>query len=375
MKLQVLQEDLSKILNTSIRFINTRQSLPVLANFMLRAEKKKLKLQATNLEMSINPSIGAKVIEEGTITIPAKSFLEIISNLNQGQLTLDLTKEQLKIESPGFNGKLATMPSNDFPKIPEDINTKLGFSIPSNIILPALSKILFATGSDETRPVLTGVLFIFDANELTLVASDGFRLSKIGITLAKKVGDKKISLIIPKSFLLELMKITANTDQILFEPRETDNQLITKIGDTIISTRLIEGNFPDFEKIIPKNTATNVTVDKNDLKRGVKLAAVFARESANVIKMIIKEGTLELTSESGKVGKENYEIEAKVEGSASAENPLEISYNYKFIEDFTNIVEGDDLEIKLTDGSSATIFKDPKDTSFLHLIMPVKVQN
>ncbi len=262
------------------------------------------------------------------------------------------------------------MPSNDFPKIPEDINTKLGFSIPSNIILPALSKILFATGSDETRPVLTGVLFIFDANELTLVASDGFRLSKIGITLAKKVGDKKISLIIPKSFLLELMKITANTDQILFEPRETDNQLITKIGDTIISTRLIEGNFPDFEKIIPKNTTTNVTVDKNDLKRGVKLAAVFARESANVIKLKIKESSLSLESESGKVGKENYEIEVKVEGPA-----VDISYNYKFIEDFTNIVEGDDLEIKLTDGNSATIFKDPKAPNFLHLIMPVKVQS
>src|SRR5260221_704509 len=244
MKLQVLQEDLSKILNTSIRFVSSRQSLPILANFMLTAEKTKLKVQATNLEMSISMKLGAKIEEEGSVTVPAKSFVEIISNLNQGQLNLVLTKEQLKIDSLGFVANIATMPANDFPKIPKDIDEKKSFQIP-----------------------------------------------------------------------------------------------------------------------------TKVFVDKNDLKRRVKLGAVFARESANVIKLKIKEGSILLESESGKVGKENYEIEANIVGGE-----VEISFNYKFIEDFINSVTADDLEIKLTDGSSPAIFVDPKDPDFLHLIMPVKIQ-
>src|SRR5258708_18876767 len=143
MKLQILQADLSKILNTSIRFINTRQSLPVLANFKLDATKTKLNIQATNLEMSINAHIGAKVEVEGSITVPGKPFLEIISNLNQGQLDLTLDKEQLKIDSLGFKASIGTMPANDFPTLPDNIDMNKSFSLESKIILPVLSKILF----------------------------------------------------------------------------------------------------------------------------------------------------------------------------------------------------------------------------------------
>src|SRR5260221_1464028 len=369
MKLQVLEEDISKMLNTSIRFVSSRQTLPILANFMLTAEKTKLKVQATNLEMSISMKLGAKIEEEGSVTVPAKSFLRIIFKLNPGQLNLVLTKEQLKIDSLGFVANIATMPANDFPKIPKDIDEKKSFQIPTKVLLPTLSKILFAASNDETRPVLGGVLFIFNTNELTLVASDGFRLSKKTITLTKKIPGEKLNMIIPKSMLLELIKITSDEETIFFEPHQSDNQLIIKVGDVIISTRLIDGNFPDFERIIPKNSSTKVVVDKNDLKRGVKLGAVFARESANVIKLKIKEGSILLESESGKVGKENYEIEANIVGGE-----VEISFNYKFIEDFINSVTADDLEIKLTDGSSPAIFVDPKDPDFLHLIMPVKIQ-
>ncbi len=375
MVLQVLQEDLSKVLATAIHFVNTRQTLPVLSNFLLTAEKTKLKIQATNLEMSLSVSIGAKVEIEGTVTVPAKAFLEIISNLNQGQLTLNLVKEQLKIESPGFKADIPTTPANDFPKVPENVDQKLAFPISSDVLLPTLSKILFATGSDETRPVLTGVLFIFDNELLSLVSSDGFRLSQKNISLLKKISEDKIHLIIPKSALLELIKLTGSTESVLFEPRISDKQLIIKVGEICLSSRLIEGNFPDFEKIIPKNTSTKILVDKNDLKRGVKLAAVFAREAGNVIKLKVKKSSLEIESENGKIGKENYEAEAKVEITAAGTNDLEISFNYKFIEDFLNSVTGTDIEIKLIDGASPAIFVDPKDEGFLHLIMPVKVQN
>lgn len=368
MELQVLQEDLSKVLATSIRFISTRSTLPILGNFLLIAEKTKLKVQATNLEMSISTSIGAKVTEEGRVTAPAKTLQELISNLNLGQLNISLDKEQLKIESSGFTGKLTTTPANDFPNIPENITENGSFSLSSKELISSLSKVLFSASLDETRPILGGVLFIFEENSLTLVASDGFRLSQKKIGLTQSLESKRI--VIPRSSLIELIKVAEKGENIEFQVRQNDNQLIMKVGDVCLASRLIEGEFPNFEKIIPKSPGTVVALDKRDLSRGVKLASVFAREEGNVIKLTVTEEALELSSQNAKAGTQTNKVEAKVEGGV-----LDISYNYKFIEDFINVVEGEDLEIHLTDSASPAIFKDPKDPSFLHLIMPVRVQS
>ncbi len=374
MKLQVLQEDLSKALKDAIRFINTRPTLPILGNFLLSAEKTKLKIKATNLEMSISLALGAKVEEEGSVTVPAKFFLELITNLNKGQIDIILVKEELKITANDFQASVAIMQANDFPAIPETINQKESFVLKRENLTKALSKVLFSSSLDETRPTLTGILFIFDAPEatnssvLTLVSSDGFRLSKKSLNLDQKITINQI--IIPRTPLLEIIKIAA-TDDLLFEFKKSDNQLVIKTGETYLSTRLIDGNFPDFQKIIPVSSTTNVNVDKNDLERGVKLAAVFARSEGNIIKMTVNsEGPFSIQSETAKAGKENYKIEADVSGGN-----LDISFNYKFIEEFVSIAEGDSVEIKLTDSVSPAIFVDPKDKDFLHIIMPVSIKN
>src|SRR5581483_4642815 len=219
-----------------------------------------------------------------------------------------------------------------------------------------------------------GVLFIFtksqakDPSTLTFVASDGYRLSKKTIKLDKDIQSK--NLIIPRPAIAEIIKQSTESSAITFEVKEDDNQIVVKIGDAYLSSRLIDGNFPEFEKIIPVRWDTKVNVDKNDLGRGVKLASVFARDSGNIIKMAIAQNNIELKSEGTKVGNQTGKIEAKVDGS-----PLEISFNYKFIEEFLNVVEGDSVEIKLTDQVSPAIFADPLNPDFLHLIMPVVTQN
>ncbi|CAN5358733.1 DNA polymerase III subunit beta [soil metagenome] len=368
MKIQILQEDLIKILTTSIRFTNTRSTLPILSNFLLKVDKTKLVIAATNLEMSISSQIGGKVDEEGSITIPAKTFLELIQNLSLGQITLTQEKDQLKVSANNFEGEIPIIPANDFPTIPDSLDSKNSFSIPTKDFIKALNNILFSTSLEESRPVLTGVLFIFKDNILNLVSSDGFRLSRLDIKLENKISLP--NLIIPRTSLLEIIKIAKDEEFISFEVKSTENQLIVKIGDTYLASRLIEGNFPDFEKIIPVSTTTKVNVDKNDLSRGVKLASVFAKDGSGVIKFVISENAIEVLGESAKAGNQKSKMEAKVDGPN-----LEISFNYKFVEDFLNNLTSDDLEIQMTDSVSAAIFVDPKNKGFLHLIMPVRVQN
>lgn len=368
MTTQVLQEDLIKALNAAVHFINTKMSLPILGNFLLETQKTKLKIKATNLEMSVSVSIGAKVDVEGSITVPAKTFLELVTNLQPGQVNLELEKGELKIKTSDFSASLPTIPSNDFPAIPEEINSKDSFTIPTKDLTFTLSKVLFSTSLDETRPILTGVLFIFKDTLLSLVSSDGFRLSRKNINLPKKIPERQI--VVPRSSLLQLIRLSNESENLIFEVRSSDNQLIIKVGETVISSRLIEGTFPDFEKIIPSSSGTKVTLDKNDLGRGVSLAAIFARESGNVIKLSVKENFIELTSQGSKTGNQKTKIEGLIVGSS-----LDISFNYKFLEDFINTLEGESIEINLTDSVSPAIFVDPKDEKFLHLIMPVRIQN
>lgn len=370
MELQVLQSDLSKALSLAQRFVSTRGTLPILSNFLLEGDKTSLKIFATNLEMSISLKLGAKVEKEGSVTVQGKSFSELISNLNAGTVKLTLIKEELKVESAGFDSSLLTTPPNDFPAIPQSIDKKNSFTLPGKDLVNALSKVLFSASNDETRPILGGVLFVFGAESLNLVASDGFRLSQKSIKLGKNLAIDKKQIVIPKPFLLELIKFVSSDEEITLELKEKDNQLVIKIGDIYLSTRLIEGSFPDFEKIIPKSTSTSVLVDRNDLSKGIKLSAVFAREENGVIKIKVKENSLEIESESAKGGKQVNSIEAKVTGGN-----LEISFNYKFIEEFLSIAKGEEVEIKLIDQVTAAIFVDPLDKDFLHLIMPVRIQN
>lgn len=365
MKLKALQKDLSKSLNLSSRFISNKAQLPVLSNVLLKTQKTQLQINATNLETSISVSIGAKIEKEGEITVPAKILAELISNLNSDQITLTGEKETLKIDTDNFKGKISGMNSSDFPKIPNEIS-KSATNLPDVDFYSSLGKVLFSVSLDDTRPILTGVLMLFHDTSLTLVSSDGFRLSKKTMTLKTKSSSKKI--ILPKNSLSEVGRIYQESkNPILFEESKDISQALFAIDRTILSTRLIEGDFPDFEKIIPTSANIKILLDKNEFLRAVKLSSVFAKDASNTIKLKVGEGSIQIISESQKLGQEETMLDAKVEG-----NELEISFNYRFIEEFLNIVEGDNVEIELIDAASPGVFKDTKDKNYLHLIMPIK---
>lgn len=369
MKLKILQENLSKALSISSRFSSSKVQLPILANVLLSARKNKLLISATNLENSSCLIIGADVAEEGEITVPAKVFSEIISNLSLGQIELETEKERLRVVSQGFKSDLSGMNSTDFPNVPQDIGD-VSLKLDGGLLTDALSQMLFAVSVDETRPVLTGVLMLLKKNELILVATDGFRLSQKKLKIESR--DTETSFIIPRNTLNELSRLSQDADSISLSFKKGESQIIFGVGDCILTSRLIEGDFPKFEDIIPKQSKLTVSVDKEDLLRGVKLASVFARESANVIKIRVEENLVDIISENQTNGSQETKIEVKVEGDLNKEG-FTVAFNYRFLEEFLNSVKTDNILMEFSDSNAPGVFKEASNKDFLHLIMPVKI--
>lgn len=385
MKLQVLQENLNKAINLASRFTSNRTQLPILGNILLKIKGNKLNISSTNLEISVSISIGSKIDKEGEISIPSKVFTELIANLPKETLTLEAEKEQLKISTPNFSSNVLGMNTSDFPKIPAMVHKEKGVTLPKDGFSKALSKVLFASSIDETRPTLTGVLFVLDKGTLSLVATDGFRLSLVNLkSPVSNLAPKAVTLsrfILPKGILSEVGRIEAD-ENIYLELVEKEKQAVFEIGDTILSSRLLEGEFPDYEKIIPKTSTCKILVDKEDLLRAVKLSAPFARDNANILKLRIKNEELIISAESSQVGNQEMKMDARVEisgawptSSVEKSGGFEIAFNYKFLEDFLGSVDGDEVKIEFSEVDKLGVFTDPTDPNYLHLIMPVKIQN
>lgn len=375
MKVQVLQESFSKALSLSAKFVSTRSQLPILSNVVIKADKTKLTLLATNLESSIAASIGAKVEEVGQLALPARTLSDLISNLPKGQIQMESQGEQLNLRTDNLNSQLVGMNVQDFPIIPEALSSS-AVNIDSRSFIHALNSVLFATSVDETRPVLTGVLVLFENNNLVLVATDGFRLSQKRIPVENLKDSGKT--ILPRSTLMELSRIAgfgAQTDEagkLSLEIKTIDNQVLfgihSKTSDVVLTSRVIEGDFPPYERIIPKSSTLKVFADRQEFLQAVKLSLVLARDVANVGKLKIEEGRVSILVESAKSGVQTASFDAKVEGGS-----LEVLYNLRFIEEFLNAVEGEEIELSFNDSASAGIFKEVSDPQFLHLIMPVKI--
>ncbi|HKB88125.1 MAG TPA: DNA polymerase III subunit beta [Patescibacteria group bacterium] len=370
MKLTVLQENLTKAITQASRFASTRSQLPILGNILLKATKTKLNISSTNLEISVLIQIGAKIESEGEISIPSKVISELVSNLPKENVTLESEKEQLKIETSGFTSKVLGMNATDFPKIPESVVKPL--SLPKKEILESLSQVVFAASADETRPVLTGVLFVLDKEGLTIVATDGFRLSRKKIALKNKKDLVEQKIVIPKGVLGELGRSLEDVSEFQFEIQEKEKQVIFGLGDIVLSSRLLEGEYPDFEKIIPKSSTITVRLDKEEFLRAVKLASIFAREAANVVKLKLDKNSVKVFAESSNSGSQETQVEAKIDGEVK---DFEIAFNYRFLEEFLHSVSGEEVKMEFTTTDKAGVFTDSSDSNYLHLIMPVRVQS
>lgn len=363
MKVTLLTREFSKMLLTSSRFVANRANLPILSNVSLKATKAKLEIHSTDLEISFSGKLGAKIIEEGEIAVSAKTFSELASNLGGEQIDLETKGEVITINADGFKSVVNAVNTADYPSVATEVSEGAIHLLASSFV-PALNKVLFAISTDEARPTLTGVLFLIRKSEMVLVATDGFRLSQKRFDIETGLPDSK--LIIPKRVLSEIPRLSTGSE-ILFEMNNTDNQVLFGLPNIVMGSRVIEGDFPNFDRIIPKTSRATVNVSKDEFARAVKLASIFARDNANTIKLSIKENELVVSAQSTKSGEEELSIPAKVEGEQ-----MELSFNYRYIEELLQVIAGDSITLKATDATTACLFLDPKDVDFLHLVMPVR---
>ncbi|KKQ66909.1 MAG: polymerase III subunit beta protein [Candidatus Daviesbacteria bacterium GW2011_GWA2_38_24] len=373
MKINILQQDLLPGLQAVSRSCGVKSSLPVLANILLQAENDKLKLSATNLEIGVIKEINAQVIEEGELTVPAKTLVDVVSSLSGAEITLEASGEQLKISTPHFNALLNGISATEFPSIP--LSSDKSITVSGKDVHISLPQVSFAAASDEGRPILTGILTEIKNDNLELVATDGFRLAHKKTTLSGTNG-ANFKALIPRRTFEELIRLVSEeigskeVDQMLeVSTSENQNQIIFKVGNTKLSSRLIEGNFPAWEKIIPTTMVSSAVIDRTSLLKAVKLAAVFAKsDTANIVKLELKDGKLRLTSEAKELGGQESDIEAKTEGIG-----LLIAFNSKFLIDALQNSNADDVQIEFSGNLSPALIRPVGEEGLEYVVMPVRL--
>ncbi len=370
MKVSLLQENFSKALGIVSRSIAPKAALPVLSNVVLATDKGRLKLSATNLESGINLWLGAKVEKEGSIAIPAKVLTEYVSSLPPEKISLQVKENTLFLASSGNKANFSGGPVADFPKI-VSFPGKSDLVFKKSDFSEKLNQVIFAAASDEGRPVLTGILLRVDKNGLSLVATDGYRLSVKKIRTEK--GSLKEDILIPARALLEVARISQEkndqAEEIKMALTKDKNQVVFSLSGVDYSSRLIDGEFPEFERIVPESSKIKAEFDQEEFYRAVKIAAIFAREQANVVKLGLDKDKIVVSAESPQVGANETEIEAKVSGGK-----LEIAFNCRFLLDLLGAVSAEEMVLEASEALSPGVFKLKKDSSFFHLIMPVRIQ-
>ncbi len=372
MKLSLLQENLTTALSNVSRFVSSKSQLPILNNILLSTDNGRLKLSATNLELSINYWIGAKIEEEGSITIPAKEITEFVSYLSSGKVDLTLNENNLlTLSSAKSESSFTTVSAADFPEFPS-IDPNTSFEIDLSILNQAITQLAFAAATDDTRPALTAILCQFSEDNLTLAATDGFRLSFKSIKLVNPINlnSDQITFLIPAKSLIEVTKLAKNAKKIKIGLTPDGHQVVFVLDDVELVSRLIEGDYPEYKRIIPESFTTKLFLNKDEFTQAVKIASVFAKESANVIKLNIKTNSIDITANAPQVGQNKASIESKIEGET-----LEIAFNYKFLSDFLNVCKSQEILIELNEPLTPGCFHDQSDPQFTHIIMPVRLQD
>lgn len=372
MKISLLQENLNKGIGIVGRSITPRAQLPILANIFLMAEPGKLRLTGTNLETGISVWLPAKTEIRGKITLPAKVLTELVATLPQETINLETDGDRLKLSCGQFKATVNGISAAEYPDVPSLRGKPAGGEIrlKKGPIKEAVEQAAMAAGIDDSRPIFTGVKVEICPTGLRLAATDGYRLSVKTVNQFKPSAVKK-TLIVPARALMELARSLDfdSSDELVLAPTDEEKQLIFSLTNLEIVTRLLEGEYPDFDKIIPKSPGTRLEVSSDELRQAVKAAAVFARDSANIVKFKVNSRGLIISANTPQVGENEVGVEAKKTGDDS-----EIAFNSRYLLEMLSAVKSKTLSLECSGPLAPGLFKIPGDSSWLHIIMPVRVQ-
>jgi DNA polymerase-3 subunit beta len=374
-KLSCLQENLARGISTVSRVVSTRAVLPVLSNILLATDEGRLKLSATDLSTSITCWIGAKVEEEGQITVPARLLADFVTTLPAAQIHMELVTrtQSLHLKCMQFEADIRGIDAQEFPLIPSEVSDHK-IAIPPPALRQMIEQVILAAATDESRPVLTGTLAGFEGSRLTMVAADGFRLSMRTVSFAEEVPEP-MEVIIPARALRELARVSAEEEEpIQIVVTSSRNQVLFRLSNVEIVSQLIEGKFPDYNQIIPASYSTRAVLNSYEFLRAVRISVLFSRDVANIVRLEMipgSEGTpgrliVESTAE---VGQNVGELDAAIEGEQ-----MEIAFNGRYLIDVLNVIGTEQVALETTNTSRPGVLKPVGGEDLVHVIMPMHIK-
>jgi DNA polymerase III subunit beta len=374
MKLSCMQENLAKGLSIVSRAVAARSTLPVLGNILLASDNGRLRLSATNLELGITCWIGAKIEEDGSTTIPAKTLVDLVNTLPQDKVDLNLVvrTQTVNLACGRIHANLKGIDAQEFPIVPlADLDSALQLNVED--LREMINHVIFAVATDEARPLLTGVLARIDGGEVTLAASDGFRLALRTAHLSTPVAGP-ITAIIPGRALAELGRvITAETPVFMCLP-EGRGQVIFHHDNIELVSQLIEGAFPEYNNIIPKRYTTRTVMPTSEFRKACRTSDIFAREAAHTARLKIKPGDdltpghVTISASSAETGDNVAELDASVEGV-----PIEIAFNVKYLVDVLNVIDTPNVALETNAPASPGVIKPVGRDDYLCVVMPMHI--
>ena len=368
MKLSVMQENLARGLSVVSRAVSNR-SLPVLTNVLLKTEDGGLKLTATNLEIGITYWVPGKIEVDGATSVPARLLTDLVNSLPGSEpINLELAEgETLHIRAGRFESNIKGIPAEDFPTV-QTAGERPITRVAQKVLRQALDETAFAAASDEARPILTGVLAKFEGDQLTLAAADNYRIAVKTITVLDPV--EETSVVIPARALHELARVLSDTDEpVSIVLAHSRNQLLFHIDGVDLVTRLIDGQYPNYQSVLPASHATRAVIDREELLRAVRPAALIAHESANIVKLGVGlDGDGAITvSANAEVGDHVGRVEAAIEGDGTT-----IAFNARFLADVLTNVDVEQFALELNGPLSPGVFKPIGDDRYVHVVMPLR---
>lgn len=365
MEVEITQDTLSKALQATSRVAAARASLPVLGNVLLRTSGTNLLVAATNLELAATTNVGAKVITQGEVTVPAKLISEFIGNLPKEKIELKVKNHKLQIHCAGYTSTINGIDAEEFPELPTiDEKTSVHFTMSRDDFKQAVTQTSLACSNDVTRPVLTGLFWHTFEDSLYIVGTDGYRLAE------RKLFDTKSDLaaIVPVTTIQEVQRVLSDTVEeidVLFD----ESQVRFRVGDTEITSRLIDGKYPDYRKLIPQTSEINFTVDSDELARTAKIARLFSHDSGGSITMSVdgEANTLSINSVASDIGDNTAVLDVTASGSGS------VSLNSRYLSEVLAVIDAERLSIGFSGKLAPVVVRaDAEPTDYTHIIMPLK---
>ncbi len=367
MEIVVRKNELLRELQLFQGIVERKNTIPILANVLIEAKGDEIRMLATDLEVALRSRCAATVAKSGSLTLPAKKLFEIVKALPETDVRIEEDKNGVKVAADRFDSRMQTLPREDFPTLP-DATGKGRASLPRNALKEMVAKTQFAITGEDTRYFLNGAKFVLKPDSLTLVATDGHRLALVEVKHDVGITDE-VGVILPKKTLLELGKLLAEGDgDIMFESGE--NHLFFEVGGRMLISRMIDGQFPAYERVIPKGNDKDIEFERERLTNAVKRVALLSNERSRAVKFEIEKGKVEVTSSSSEFGEAREQLPVDYTGTA-----MSISFNAQYVLDFLSVVETDIVSLSLKDEVSQAVMKPvgAQGYDYTYVIMPMRI--